>query len=199
MFSSLVSDFKAAPEFIQAVIIIAAAATIIMIIQLVIMLIGIGADGGLDTDADIEFDAINDNSVFDIFGLRLLTLRNIIAFFSIGGWALVAIYEATDSYGWAISLGILAGLITMFLIAFFTRQMEKLQSDGSIDIHNAVGKKATVYLTIPANKNGMGKINVTVQERYVEMDAVTEGEAIATGVEVEIIEAYDSYVVVKKI
>ena len=68
--------------------------------------------------------------------------------------------------------------------------MEKLQSNGAINIKNAIGKIGTVYLTIPPRRSGFGKVNVLVQERYAEYDAVTDGdEPIPTLAEIEVIGA----------
>jgi len=58
----------------------------------------------------------------------------------------------------------------------------RLQSDGTLKIKNALGQTGQVYIRIPAGEQGMGKVNVTVQERLCEFDAVTEeSEMIKTG------------------
>ena len=64
---------------------------------------------------------------------------------------------------------------------------EKLQGNGNLQVENTVGKTAEVYLTIPANRGGNGKVNVYVQERYAEMEAVTDSDTpIKTGEKVKI-------------
>ena len=59
---------------------------------------------------------------------------------------------------------------------------------GSRNIGNALGKSGTVYLRIPANREGNGKVNLMLQDTFVELDAVTDEEnAIPSGREVVVI------------
>ena len=63
----------------------------------------------------------------------------------------------------------------------------------------AVGKEGEVYLTIPAKKQGAGKVNVLVGETLTEFDAVTdEREDIPTGQKVVVREALDTALLVRK-
>ena len=75
----------------------------------------------------------------------------------------------------------------MVLIAWLMRSMLKLQSSGNLEPKNAVGKAGVVYITIPGERSGSGKVNLLVQERFAEMDAVTDGEPIPTGREVIVV------------
>ena len=59
------------------------------------------------------------------------------------------------------------------------------QYDGTLDIRNALGLAGTVYLTVPAARQGPGKVNVLVQEQLREFDAVTDSAgAIPTGADI---------------
>ena len=89
----------------------------------------------------------------------------------------------------------------MLLIAFLIRAAMRLQSDGTIDIRNALGQSGTVYLTVPANRSGRGKVNVTVQGTYSEFDAVTDSDTpLSTGCEVIVIgiSSKDTLIIKKK-
>ena len=87
----------------------------------------------------------------------------------------------------ALIPGIAAGIAAAFGIAAFMKITEKLQGNGNLQVENTVGKTAEVYLTIPANRGGNGKVNVYVQERYAEMEAVTDSDTpIKTGEKVKI-------------
>ena len=195
----MIEWFNSLPPFIQGVLILAVIATVIMIIQIIMIIIGVGLDNDLDIDADIPDSDIGDVDIVNVFGLKLLTIRNIIAFFAIGGWTCVALYSATSSYPWAIIVGIIAGFVTMVLFSLGMRAMMRLQNDGTKDIKNAIGKTASVYLTIPGNKNGTGKINVVIQETLIECDAMTSDEnAILTGEQVIITDVEDNCVIVQK-
>jgi hypothetical protein len=48
-----------------------------------------------------------------------------------------------------------------------------------------------VYLTIPAERSGIGKVHVTVQERLIECPAITTHAAIPTGTPVLVIDVDD--------
>jgi hypothetical protein len=83
---------------------------------------------------------------------------------------------------------LLAGLAAMLGMAYFFKYALKLQSAGNIDLRNCLGKNATVYIPIPPNRAGKGKVNLTVQGRFTEADAVTDnGAALKTGAEVVVV------------
>jgi hypothetical protein len=62
----------------------------------------------------------------------------------------------------------------MALMAFLFYQMSKLQQSGSMRIESAIDQTGEVYLTIPKNRDGVGKINITLNGTLREMDAVTD-------------------------
>ena len=65
-----------------------------------------------------------------------------------------------------------------------------MQDSGNLAIENTVGKVAEVYLTVPQKNGGSGKVNVFCQERYVELDAVTDSlDPIKTGERVKVVSA----------
>jgi hypothetical protein len=51
-----------------------------------------------------------------------------------------------------------------------------------------VGQSGDVYLSIPAHRGGTGKVHITLQERLMELDAVTTEEFIDTGARVLVID-----------
>lgn len=181
-------------------------ATLILIIQSILLLFGIGFGGSdgdagdisSDFDSDIDTDIsmadigdIDGSTQFDVnaasdfdpdtsggdindtSGLSLFTIRGIVAFFSVGGWTGLVLSKYTSSYI-AIPIAFIAGTAALVGIALLFKYAMRFQDKGNIDIKNAIGKVGSVYLTIPANKTGKGKINVMVQERFVELDAVTD-------------------------
>lgn len=175
----------------QISFIIGAIATVIMIIFIVLMLIGM--DGGesfsgdvdldmdVDVDVDLDFDDFDGSSDIDVYnhdsfasisGLRILTIRGALAFFSIGGWT-VYLFAETVSPFVAILLGVVAGVIAATLLAVAMKAILKLESSGNLDYATAVGKTATVYIRIPKDASGKGKIIFNHQGKMVEVDAMT--------------------------
>lgn len=121
-------------------------------------------------------------------GLRVLTLRGMVAFFTLFGWSGLLFCQMGLSWFWSLFLAIQIGIIGMVGVALILREALKLQSDGTLDIRNALGQQGTVYLTIPAKRSGMGKVNVLVQEQLREFEAVTEEEEpVHTGADVFVI------------
>jgi len=163
-------------SFQQILFVIAVSSTAVMLIFLVLMLIGVdGADfDGVDTP-DLDVDFLNDEPLSGIGGLRILTLKGILAFLSIGAWTA---YLFADVLGpiFASLIGVVLGFVAAYLQALAYRAMMKLESSGNIDYNNAVGKTGTVYMRVPKLKSGKGKITLVIQERYAEIDAVTEEE-----------------------
>ena len=62
-----------------------------------------------------------------------------------------------------------------------------------------VGATATVYVSIPGQRSGRGKITCTAQGQYMEIDAMTDGERIPVDSLVEIREYNEDFAVVAKI
>lgn len=196
--------FEGLSTFQQALACAAVPATVIMLIQTVLLLFGIGghaADHG-EFDHDHDFDHDNDHD-FDhdgahhSYGVRLFTIRGLVALFAVGGWLGIA---AVDLGASELTSGIIAavsGILALLLVAYIIKVFLGFQESGNLDAHNAVTQTARVYLTIPARRSGTGKVMLTVQERLVEMDAVTDFEKdIKTDSMVQVVSATDNYLVV---
>ena len=144
-------------------------ATVVMVLQLVLMLLGTGFDGDTDTDSSVYADAG--------FGfVKIFTIRGIVAFFALGGWAGLAAMSAGIHGFWAIQISLLVGVCALFLASLVIRLVRRMQQSGNIDITNALGLSADVYMRIPPLRSQKGKITLVFQERFVELDAVTDSE-----------------------
>lgn len=74
-----------------------------------------------------------------------------------------------------------------------------MQSDGTLDKEKLLGKEATVYVSIAPNRTGRGKITLTAQGAFTELDAVTDEDTkIAVDEHVIITELGVDYMVVKR-
>lgn len=180
---------------------IAIPATLILVIQTIMSVIGIsgGADGDVDADSDIPDDiSVDCDGVFgpDVPdfedsldpGFRLLSLRSIIAFLTIFGWVGLIGVRNDLSNVWTLVIAFACGLVAMLVVVLAMRWMLKLQADGTRNIKNALGKSGTVYLTVPGQRNGSGKVNILLQDTFVELDAVTDQEgSIRSGREVVVV------------
>lgn len=195
--------FESLSDIQQITFIIGIISTIIMIIFIILMLIGMDGgesfDGDVDFDADASIDAYNADSFASISGLRILTVRGALAFFSIGSWTTYLMSDYVSPLS-AILIGIIAGGIAAVLLAMAMKAILKLESSGNLDYKTAIGKTATVYIRIHKEANGKGKVIFNHQGKMVEVDALTHGkEDLLNKTEVLIVGLSDeSTLVVKK-
>lgn len=169
-------------------------ATIILVIQTVLLLFGLGL--GHDTDTDHEHDFSHEHDHGDD-GLRLLTVRGMVAFFSIAGWCGIVFDNAGLSQPLTIILSIFCGLIALYLTAYILKKALQLQSSGNLKMESAIGKNAQVYVPIPESGKGMGKITLTVSDRFIEADAITKSDsALKTGEMVTVTDIYQENILI---
>ena len=181
---------------------IAIPASVILLIQTVLTFIGIGdgAEADADADVDIPDDADTPDGVFGgdtvtethdfvgLEGLRVLTLRGIIAFFVVFGWVGVVMDSFDIKLYITIPVAFVCGVAIMFVLALIFRSLMKLRNNGNIDNKNAIGVSGKVYLTVPPSRQGQGKVQIIVQGAFVEREAVTDDPSpIPTGSEVVVI------------
>ena len=67
-----------------------------------------------------------------------------------------------------------------------------LESNGAVDINDALGKEAEVYLRIPASNTGTGKVQISLGGSIHEMPAITEGGEIASGKRIKVTKVLDN-------
>ncbi|MFK8103222.1 MAG: hypothetical protein AB8G15_11880 [Saprospiraceae bacterium] len=158
--------------------------SVLFIIQFVLSLIGLDFDGDVDLDVDTDMDGeYNLDPSFS-----LLSVRGIIAFFTFFGWTGVLVLNAGGSTLMALLSASFAGFLAMFIVGYMIYMFSKLSQPGNIDVSRALFEVGEVYLTVPANKNGHGKIHLKIQGVFKEMDAVTDGDVLPTGSSVRIVE-----------
>lgn len=171
---------------------VAIPATVVLLVQTVLMLVGIGleADGG-DISVGESIDADGPEFDVDLDGmdaLRIFSIRGIIAFLVVFGWVGFVMDRAGVMLLITIPVAAVCGFLMMLVMALLMRTVMRLRNDGNLDNRNALGVSGRVYLTVPPARTGEGKVNVLLQGTYVERDAVTdEGEPIPTGCEIVVI------------
>jgi membrane protein implicated in regulation of membrane protease activity len=185
---------------------IAIPATLVLLIQTIMLFLGIGEDADGADDIGEAIDDIPDADVPDVDGtfgeelpteahdvsglegLRIFTVRGLIAFFVVFGWVGMALDGAGVMLPITLPIAFVCGFAMMFTLALLFRAVLKLRSDGNTDNRNAIGTAGKVQLTIPPSRSGAGKVHVMLQGSYVERDAVTDDtEAIPTGAEIVVI------------
>lgn len=189
---------------------IAVPSTILLILQTLLSTLGFGdhdgaIDGGIDSpDLDHPLDALSTGGYDQVDsdlsldpGFRLVTFRGLIAFTTIFGWtgATLAGYDVGAAL--TVLFAFIAGLIAMSFVALVLYGINKLQSSGNLSYKNAIGVMGTVYLPIPPQRSGRGKVTLTIQERQLQIDAMTDSkEILKTGTLVLVTDLLDNNVLI---
>ena len=187
---------------------IAIPATVILVIQTILLLFGLGDQGDTDVDVpdgpDLDIDLNANGMELDLdgdgapdalaaheladAGLRIFTIRGFVAFFSVFGWCGLAMLRAGTHPLAAALVSFALGMGAMLALAYILKAALKLQSDGSLNLKNALGVCGSVYLTVPPQRSGRGKVTVVIQEQLGEFEAITDDASpLPTGSEVQVV------------
>lgn len=180
--------------------------SLILVIQAVITVIGIGgsdtdtdADFDTDFDSDADFDTDSVDTKADVGGFRFFTIQGLVAFFCIFGWVGFALTSTQLTTLPIILIATVCGFLMMLMIGLMFNAVKKLQQSGNIRYSNAVGQDAEVYIPIPAQRAEKGKVMVQIQERLVEAEAITdEIQSIRTGETVRVVGKTGNTLIVKR-
>jgi membrane protein implicated in regulation of membrane protease activity len=179
----------------------------VLICQFVLTLVGLGGDhvgidgGGHDFQGDVGHDvhaggahgaesaghdaASNHGSSWLFAVISFRTLVAAATFFGLAG---LAANSAGQGVGVQLLLGAVAGVAAMDGVHWMVRTMGTLGEDGTVRVSHALGMEGTVYIPIPAAKAQAGKIQLKLQNRLVEYEAVTSGpQKLATGTKVRVV------------
>ena len=129
-----------------------------------------------DTDIAVDTDTGGESTR----SFKILTIQGLTGFFMMFG--LVGLTASRGGEGVTLSFvyASTAGFATIWILDLLMQFMLRFQSSGNVNIHTAVGKEGTVYLTIPAD--GVGKIQLAINGRLREYNAVSESkEELKTG------------------
>lgn len=172
---------------------IALIATTVLLIQLIIAFIS-GVEFHSGTDVASHGDVSEPH-------FQLLSVRNIVAFFAVFSWSGLAFHQQHFSTTLTVIFSFICGLIMMFIVSSIFYLLFKLQSDGTIkdtEITKAVGQSAIVYL--PISNTATGKINITLQGRKIEINAITKDSvSIPTGSTVKVLQIINNQALVERI
>jgi membrane protein implicated in regulation of membrane protease activity len=186
----------------------------VLVCQFVLTVVGLGGEGhdagfdgsdlpddlgashhtSMSTAADADFSHTDSSWLFGVLSFR--TLIAAAAFFGVTGKAtLAAGFQQSTSLVFAV----LVGMGAMYGMYWLMKLIGSLNSSGNERIENALGQTATVYIPIPADGKGLGKVRLTIQNRIVEYPAMTDDDArLSTGESVEVVDITGNGVVCVK-
>ena len=170
------TSLSAIEQFFWSIALVASA---IFLLQAIMTLVG------MDADYDLDFV---DGDTMDAGGaMSLFSIRSIVNFFLGFGWGGVTMIGKTDSTFLIYLVAILAGCLFAYCYLYMRRKLKGLESNGMLNLSECVGMKGNTYLRIPGNRQGKGKIQISVNGSIHEFDAVTDGSEIPTGSNIRIV------------
>jgi hypothetical protein len=165
---------------------IAIPVSLIFIIQTIMTFVGVNAD--IDTDFEVHHDG---DGPFHVF-----TFRNLINFMIGLSWTGIAFYSTIHNHFILIAISVVVGIAFVLLFFLIIQQIQKLAEDNTFNIENTLSKTGQVYLTIPARKEGKGKVQISVNGAVHELTAITEQDKLETGTMVRVTGILDQHILV---
>ena len=174
----------------------------ILVCQFVLTLVGFGHDVGdlahdISTDvhtdihtdahdgADHQENAAENHGSSWLFGV--ISFRTLVAASAFFGLAGLAAESARFARPMQFLMAVASGVGAMFAVHFLVKQLGKLGQDATLRVSRALGRTGTVYIPIPAQKTSSGKVQLTLQNRLEEFEAVTGGDKLPTGSKIRVI------------
>lgn len=170
--------------------------TVFFSIRTLAMLVG-GADSGMDVDVDFDVDVdVDPGADVDVdvdsgdssYAFKVLSIQAIAAFlmgFGLGGLG------AFRGGGWPVPLSVafavVSGVGLVWLLAKLLVFMYGLQSSGNLPSYHALEAEGTVYVGIPAQGSGLGRVRVVINDRERFYKAITDGDALDRSEKVRVV------------
>lgn len=165
-------------------------ALLVVIIQALLTLIGIG-----DIDADLPEEMAPDADISHDAGLGLISVRTLTAFFMGFGLTGGVMLENAHAFSWAIGIAALVGFVFMVIIFWIMKMLYGLRASGNINPASAKGMTGTVYVAIPSDRLSGGQVELLVSGRLMTLPAITAAaEKIPAGTLVRVVEVLPSNV-----
>jgi len=160
-------------------------ASLIMVIQTLMTIFGLSGEIDADFDADGDVDMVGGGH------MTLFTIRNLIAFLTFFGWGGLWLLSMGIPSWPALFGSIIIGLVFVAISMSLFYAVSKMQRNGTMNFDNALGQTGEVYIRIPPNRQGSGKIMIAIQGSLRELEAITdETEAIRTGTKIKVVAVF---------
>jgi membrane protein implicated in regulation of membrane protease activity len=199
--------------------------TLLFLIQFVLMLLGGDSDGDAEVSADASsagdvatdmMTGVSESADVDVsdmpegtdvdsvhadsdIGFKLLSIQSVSVFFMMFGLVGLA-FSKGGKYGNGVSLlaGFIVGFLFMYLVAKMFAFFKSLQNSGTLDLRNAIGQEARVYLSIKPDEPG--QVEVVVQEHLKIFSArSSDNSLIPTDTRVKVVRIADNVMIVERV
>ena len=164
-------------------------ASLIFVIQSILTFIGADSgDGGIDADVDSGFDTeVADATVEG--GTNLYTFRNFVNFVLGFGWSAILLQDKIHSIPLLLVVSVVIGVGLVTAVMYLFKWLSSMQQSGNINLYKAaVGCTGSVYIPIPGERGGEGKVQISINQSVREYNALTDGTPLKTGTQVRVVE-----------
>jgi membrane protein implicated in regulation of membrane protease activity len=177
-------------------------ASLVFVIQTIMTFLGAAGDSDFDINSDTDLIGdIADGSV-DVggspeagetgqlgTGMNLLTFRNFINFLIGFGWTAILLKDSVPALALRMLIAIVVGVLLVAIVMLLFKWLTNMQQSGNINVYkSAIDCEGTVYLTIPGERAGEGKVQITINNAVREYAAVTDGPTLKTGARIRVVE-----------
>ena len=168
-------------------------ASLIFIIQSILTFIGAdGGDGGIDADFGEGFDSEAADAAVE-GGTNLYTFRNLVNFCLGFGWSAILLQDKIRSTALLIIVSAAIGVALVTAVMYLFKWLSSMQQTGTINVYkSAVGCQGKVYLTIPGERKGEGKVQITINGSVREYAALTDSDTLKTGTPIKVVEVINA-------
>jgi len=148
-----------------------------------------GDTGGLHhgTDGNDAQGAVTASHLNTAWLFSAISFRTVVAALTFFGLTGLATQSAGASTPTVLLIAIASGAAAMYSVYWIMQSLYRLRTEGPVRVDRALGKPATVYLTIPGHNIGAGKVQMNLQNRTMEYRATTAGDTIPTGAKVVVV------------
>jgi hypothetical protein len=180
-------------------------ASLVFVIQTVMTFLGAAGDSDFDINSDFDTDSPSDiadgsvdvgggpdasEAVHPSTGMNLLTFRNFINFLIGFGWTAILLKDSVPGTALRMLIAIVVGVALVAVVMLLFKWLTDMQQSGNINVYkSATDCEGTVYLTIPGERAGEGKVQITINNAVREYAAVTDGPTLKTGQRIRVVEA----------
>jgi hypothetical protein len=159
---------------------IAIPTSIVFIIQTALTLIG----GDMADSMEIDSDSSTGHGGSDF---QVFSFKNLVNFLLGFSWTGISFYSTIDNTFFLILLALNIGALFVYMFFIIIEQITKLAEDNSFKIEDTINKTGEVYLTIPEHKTGTGKVMISVNGSYRELEAMSEHARLESHTEIKVI------------
>lgn len=172
---------------------IAIPTSVIFIVQTIMTFVGVDSADGVE--ADFDGDLGHADAPFQLF-----SFRNLVNFLLGVGWGGISFYSTIENRMVLSIVAVAIGVSFVWLFFFMMRQIQGLAEDNTFSLKDTVNKTGQVYLSIPANKSGKGKVQVSARGTIHELDAITHSDQkLESGSMIRVVSIENNLLIVEKI